>query len=98
MIYWLNACNLFCLNKDLILQANMTVDGTEPMKSTITKNWCSDRKKRKDRAYKELYNRLSLKGKMLSQIRRLEKAIYKPFEILDYWQESDKSYNIMYYI
>lgn len=82
--YWLNACNLFCLNKDLILQANMTLDGTEPMKSTITKNWCSDRKKRKDRAYKELYDRLSLKGKVVSQVRRLEKAIYKSFETLDY--------------
>lgn len=82
--YWLNACNLYCLNKDLILPANMTLDGTEPMKSTVTKNWCSDRKKRKDRAYKELYNRLSLKGKMLSQVRRLEKAIYRPFETLDY--------------
>ena len=82
--YWLNACNLYCLNRDLILPVNMTLDETEPMKSTITKNWCSDRKKRKDRAYKELYNRLSLKGKMLSQVRRLEKAIYKPFETLDY--------------
>lgn len=82
--YWLNACNLYCLDRYLILPAEKGFESGEPMKSTITKNWCSDRKKRKDRAYKELYNRLSLKGKMLSQIRRLEKAIYKPFETLDY--------------
>lgn len=82
--YWLNACNLYCLDRYLILPAEKGFESGEPMKSTITKNWCSDRKKRKDRAYKELYNRLSLKGKMLSQTRRLEKAIYKPFETLDY--------------
>lgn len=82
--YWLNACNLYCLDRYLILPAEKGFESGEPMKSTITKNWCSDRKKRKDRAYKELYNRLSLKGKMLSQVRRLEKAIYKPFETLDY--------------
>ena len=77
--YWLNACKLYCLDKDFIVQLAEDI-----IPSTVEKNWKSDRKAKKDAAYKELYNQLSLKGKFISQFRRLNKAINKPFESLDY--------------
>lgn len=77
--YWLNACKLYCLDKDLILQI-----GEEIVPSSVEKIWKSDRKLKKDASYKLLYNQLSLKGKLISQYRRLDKAIHKPFESLDY--------------
>ena len=77
--YWLNACKLYCLDKDLILQLS---EDLAP--SSVEKIWKSDRKSKKDKAYKELYNQLPLKGKLISQFRRLNKAIYKSFESLDY--------------
>ena len=75
----IDACKLYCLDKDLILQLS---EDLAP--SSVEKIWKSDRKSKKDKAYKELYNQLPLKGKLISQFRRLNKAIYKPFESLDY--------------
>lgn len=77
--YWLDACNLYCLNKDLILSYDIDV-----LEVTITKNWSSDRKSKKDKAYKKLYQKLTLKGKIISQLRRFTKALHKSFETLDY--------------
>lgn len=77
--YWLNACKLYCLDKDFIVQLAEDI-----IPSTVEKNWKDNRKEKKDAAYKELYNQLSLKGKFISQFRRLNKAINKPFESLDY--------------
>lgn len=77
--YWLNACKLFCLDKDYMLQLTDNV-----IPSTVEKYWKDDRKEKKDSAYKELYNQLPLKGKLISQFRRFKKAIYKPFESLEY--------------
>lgn len=77
--YWLDACKLYCLDKDLILQISEDI-----VPSTVQKIWKSDRKSKKDASYKLLYNQLSLKGKLISQYRRLDKAIHKPFETLDY--------------
>lgn len=77
--YWLDACKLYCLDKDLILQISEDI-----VPSTVQKIWKSDRKSKKDASYKLLYNQLSLKGKLISQYRRLDKAIHKPFESLDY--------------
>jgi hypothetical protein len=77
--YWLNACKLYCLDKDFIVQLAEDI-----IPSTVEKNWKDNRKAKKDAAYKELYNQLSLKGKFISQFRRLNKAINKPFESLDY--------------
>ena len=77
--YWLNACKLYCLDKDLILQI-----GEDIVLSSVEKIWKSDRKSKKDASYKLLYNQLSLKGKLISQFKRLDKAIHKPFETLDY--------------
>lgn len=77
--YWLNACKLYCLDKDFIVQLAENI-----IPSTVEKNWKDNRKAKKDAAYKELYNQLSLKGKFISQFRRLNKAINKPFESLDY--------------
>ena len=59
--YWLNACKLYCLDKDLILQLS---EDLAP--SSVEKIWKSDRKSKKDKAYKELYNQLPLKGKLIS--------------------------------
>ena len=77
--YWLNACKLYCLDKDFIVQLAEDI-----IPSTVEKNWKDNRKAKKDAAYIELYNQLSLKGKFISQFRRLNKAINKPFESLDY--------------
>ena len=77
--YWLNACKLYCLDKDFIVQLAENI-----IPSTVEKCWKDNRKAKKDAAYKELYNQLPLKGKLISQFRRLNKAIYKPFESLDY--------------
>lgn len=77
--YWLNACKLYCLDKDFIVQLAEDI-----IPSTVEKNWKDNRKAKKDAAYKDLYNRLPLKGKIISQFRRLNKAINKPFESLDY--------------
>ena len=77
--YWLNLCKLYCLDKDLILSHDIDV-----LEVTITKNWSSDRKSKKDKAYKKLYQKLTLKGKIISQWRRFTKALHKPFETLDY--------------
>lgn len=77
--YWLDACKLYCLDKDLILQISEDI-----VPSTVEKIWKSDCKSKKNASYKLLYNQLSLKGKLISQYRRLDKAIHKPFESLDY--------------
>ena len=77
--YWLNACKLYCLDKDFIVQLAEDI-----IPSTVEKNWKDNRKEKKDAAYKELYNQLPLKGKFISQFRRLNKAINKPFESVDY--------------
>ena len=77
--YWLDACKLYCLDKDFIVQL-----AEEIIPSTVEKCWKDNRKAKKDDAYKELYNQLPLKGKIISQFRRLNKAINKPFESLDY--------------
>ena len=77
--YWLNACKLYCLDKDFIVQFAEDI-----IPSTVEKCWKDDRKAKKDAAYKDLYNQLPLKGKLISQFRRFKKAIYKPFESLEY--------------
>lgn len=38
----------------------------------------------KNKAYKELYKKLPLTGKINLQIKRLSKALHKPFETLEY--------------
>ena len=77
--YWLNACKLYCLDKDLILQI-----GDELVPSSVETIWTIDLKSKKNKAYKLLYNQLSLKGKLISQYRRLDKAIHKLSEGIDY--------------
>ena len=77
--YWLDACKLYCLDKDFILQHDIDV-----CSQTVIKNWDSDRGKKKKRAYNLIYKNLSFKGKCISQWRRFEKALYKSSEGLDY--------------
>lgn len=77
--YWLDACKLYCLDKDFILQHDIDV-----CSQTVIKNWASDRGKKKKRAYNLIYKNLSFKGKCLSQWRRFKKALYKSSEGLDY--------------
>ena len=77
--YWLDACKLYCLDKDLILQL-----GDELVPSSVETICKIDRKSKKEKAYKLLYNQLSLKGKLISQYRRLDKAIHKFSEGIDY--------------
>ena len=77
--YWLDACKLYCLDKDFILQHDIDV-----CSQTVIKNWASDRGKKKKCAYNLIYKNLSFKGKCISQWRRFEKALYKSSEGLDY--------------
>lgn len=77
--YWLDACKLYCLDKDFILQHDIDV-----YSQSVIKNWASDRGKKKKRAYNLIYKKLSFKRKCISQWRRFEKALYKSSEGLDY--------------
>ena len=77
--YWLDACHLYCLDKDFILQHDIDV-----YSQSVIKNWALDRSKKKKRAYNLIYKKLSFKRKCISQWRRFEKALYKSSEGLDY--------------
>lgn len=82
--YWLDVCDLYCLNTDFVkpLPAVSSQSTIEATRSDDTDR--SIRKQAKDRAYRELYNQLSLKQKLKSQYRRFCKAIHKPFETTEY--------------
>ena len=83
--YWLGLCKLYCLDKDLILQHdNDVIESTVNSGININSNEESQRTFKKNSAYKELYLKLSLIGKLRSQYRRFEKACYSIFEGLDY--------------
>ena len=77
--YWLNACKLYCLDKDFIVQLAEDI-----IPSTVEKCWKDNRKEKKDSIYKELYKLLTFRGKFISQWRRFNKALHKPFESIDY--------------
>lgn len=77
--YWLDACKLYCLDKDFILQLSEDI-----IPSTVEKCWKDNRKEKKDSIYKELYKLLTFRGKFISQWRRFNKALHKPFESIDY--------------
>ena len=82
--YWLNACKLYCLDKDLILQHDDIIESTVNSGIHINSDEESQRTFKKNSAYKELYLKLSLIGKLRSQYRRFEKTCYSIFEGLDY--------------
>ncbi len=78
--YWLEKCNLFCLNKDLVTQSSVP--------STIDNNnsrlLVSNRVKIKNNNFNELYQKLPLHKKLLANYRRFRKVLHKPFEKIDY--------------
>lgn len=77
--YWLGELELFCLNKDLVVQS------LEIESNIGSIRFANDnRTELKNKAYKDLYKQLSLSEKVKAQIKRLNKAIHKPFESLDY--------------
>ena len=61
--YWLNACKLYCLDKDFIVQLAEDI-----IPSTVEKCWKDNRKAKKDAAYKDLYNQLPLKVNLLANL------------------------------
>ena len=77
--YWLGSLDLFCLNKELVVQS-------EELSSNIGDNRYTvhNRTQLKNKAYKELYSKLSFTEKIKAQCKRLSKVLYKPFESLDY--------------
>ena len=78
--YWLQKCDLYCLDKDLIIQA-----GESNIPSTILGRHDDDTGKlTKKESFKILYNRLSFTDKLICNWRRLRKALHKPFESLNY--------------
>ena len=77
--YWLGELELFCLNKDLVVQS------LELESNIGSIRYAKDnRTELKNKAYKDLYKQLPLKEKFKAQIKRLNKAIHKPFESLNY--------------
>ncbi len=78
--HWLQKCDIYCLDKDLIIQA-----GESTIPSTILGRHDDDTGKlTKKESFKILYNRLSFTDKLICNWRRLRKALHKPFESLNY--------------
>ena len=78
--YWLQKCDLYCLDKDLILHVSES-----KIPSTILGRKDDDTGKlTKKESFKILYNRLSFTDKLICNWRRLKKALHKPFESLEY--------------
>ena len=78
--YWLQKCNLYCLDKNLVLpvaesEIPSTIRGRENTKpDELTKS----------ESFRQQYNKLSFKDKLICNWRRFKKALHKPFESLDY--------------
>ena len=77
--YWLGALDLFCLNDDLVIQDEAQVSNIKAERYEVY-----NRTALKNKAYEELYSKLSFTEKIKAQWRRLFKNLYKPFETLDY--------------
>lgn len=77
--YWLADVSLYCLNQDLVDQSMELESGIGSGRFDA-----DNRTKLKNKAYKELYKKLQLKGKINLQVKRLSKALHKPFETLEY--------------
>ena len=77
--YWLADVGLYCLNQDL-------VDQSKDLESGIGSGRfdADNRTELKNKAYKELSKKLPLTGKVSLQLKRLPKALHKPFETLEY--------------
>lgn len=77
--YWLADVGLYCLNQDL-------VDQSKDLESGIGSGRfdADNRTELKNKAYKELSKKLPLTGKVSLQLKRLSKALHKPFETLEY--------------
>lgn len=77
--YWLADVELYCLNQDLVKQSMEIESGIGDGRFDA-----DNRTELKNNAYKELYKKLPLTGKIDLQIKRLSKALHKPFETLEY--------------
>lgn len=77
--YWLGAVNLYCINQNLVVPSKEieSVIGSDRFD-------VNNRTELKNAAYKELYRGLSTKKKLQAQLKRIAKALHKPFETLDY--------------
>ena len=77
--YWLADVGLYCLNQDL-------VDQSKDLESGIGSGRfdADNRSELKNKAYKELSKKLPLTSKVNLQLKRLSKALHKPFETLEY--------------
>ena len=77
--YWLDAVNLYCINQDLVVPS-------KEIESVIGANRfdVNNRAELKKRAYKKLYRNLPIQKKIQAQLKRIAKALHKPFETLDY--------------
>ena len=77
--YWLANVGLYCLNQGLVDQSMELESGIGAGRFDA-----DNRTELKNKAYKELYKKLPIKGKINSQLKRLSKALHKPFETLEY--------------
>ena len=77
--YWLADVELYCLNQDLVEQSMEIESGIGAGRFDA-----DNRTKIKNKAYKELYKKLPFIGKLTLQMKRLSKALHKPFETLEY--------------
>uniref|UniRef100_UPI00262166C2 glycosyltransferase family 25 protein n=1 Tax=uncultured Veillonella sp. TaxID=159268 RepID=UPI00262166C2 len=73
--YLLKGCQLFCLDKDLVVQKNCIQSTIGEQRAKRNKEF----KKHKKNVFIDLYKKLSFKEKVLFWGRKLSKEIYRPF-------------------
>lgn len=79
--YWLGACDLYCLDTNLSELEPETSELSE-INYGAPRAYTKQRAIKKNQAFNMLYKELSFSEKLRVQIRRLQKALNKPFEKL----------------
>ncbi|OOS00113.1 hypothetical protein B0186_07040, partial [Canicola haemoglobinophilus] len=79
--YWLSAVDLYCLNANLVEPAP-TISELSEINDGHPRGYTKQRTIKKNKAFRLLYNQLSCKDKLSANIKRIQKALHKPFEKL----------------
>lgn len=79
--YWLGACDLYCLNTDLVKPA-LEISNLSEIDCDTPRKYTKQRTIKKNNAYRLLYNQLSWQNKLKANIKRIQKMLHKPFEKL----------------
>lgn len=79
--YWLGAADLYCLNSNLVEPEPETSELSE-INYGAPRQYTKQRVIKKNQAFRLLYNQLSWRDKLKVNIKRIQKALHKPFEKL----------------